>query len=153
MKIFLLVSLLFCSCASIKYLFHEPKYEFCGKIDVLEVYRKDFSFSSCKELLQVTEEAYEILWQKVAGPLNEPWRIEYMWGNISIEEPWAQTDPHIHLIQVREARTHSILHELRHAYMFETDTGGPSHHKTMCADKVWLKIEHDFDVMPYYCHI
>lgn len=151
-KIFVTISLL-SSCAATVKIFGPPTYEYCGKADVLEVYRVVGGFMSCKEVLATTSAAYEIMWQyKKAGPLNEVWRVEYTRGTIDISDPYARTDYEEHLIQVQEQEPRSILHELYHAWMSETHSGGRSQHRKMCDDPDWQKIEHDFEVHPY-CYL
>ena len=124
---------------------------YCGRIDVLTIYSK-ISALSCENALAVTDAAYDLLWQKAAGTLNESWQIEYVPGFINIEDPWAVTYPEQHLIKVKSERPNSIFHELGHAYMCETHSGGRSQHGKMCADKVWRKYEDEFGVTPY-CHL
>ena len=151
MKKWLFLSvLLIASCISLRDLW-TTRYEYCGKVDVLEVYKGTYSFLSCKDALAVTDAAYEILWQKV-GTLNQPWRVEFMSGSISVDDPYAFTDPVQRLIRIKEEQPRSILHELRHAYMYETHTGGKTQHGTMCGDEAWLKLEREFEVLPY-CHL
>ena len=152
MRVLLVCLLLLSSCATLKLLFGPATFEYCGKVDTLEVYRKDGAWMSCKDALDTTEAAYEILWQKGPGPLNETWRVEYMYGAIDISDPWARTEYDKHLIQVKEEQPRSILHELGHAYMSETHSGGRSQHQKMCADKHWQQLERDFEVKPY-CHL
>lgn len=150
MRQFALAILVFVtSCA----LFSSKKsdYEYCGKVDVLEVFIKNEA-TTCKKAMAVTNEAYELLWQKAAGSLNEPWRIEYMYGLINVEDPWAMTDYSKHLILVKSENLHNVFHELGHAYMSEMHSGGRSQHRKMCADKIWQKYESDFGVEPY-CHL
>lgn len=149
MKKLLAAMLVMVSCASFPSL--NPAPEFCGKVDVLDVYVRS-GILDCESALQVTNEAYELLWQKDAGPLNETWRVEYVWGGIGIDDPWARTYPAERLIQVTSEAPFSIFHELKHACMFETETGGRSHHRKMCKDEAYLKLERDFGVKPY-CHL
>lgn len=127
------------------------KYEHCGNIDTLDVYVKEMSPISCQDALSTTQEAYDLLWQRSFGPLNSSWRVEYMWGNIDIDGPLAQTDHEKYLIKVQSNAPRSIFHELGHAYMFEHSTSG-SHHKKMCTDDAWRHLENDFGVKPY-CHL
>ena len=142
----LLASLLvFSSCATF---FNAAPQTYCGNVDVLSVYTE----GNCKEAMQITNDAYELLWQKAAGPLNEQWRVEFTWGAIDVSGSWAKTDPRARLIVVRSVAMPSIFHELLHAYMMETHTGGRNQHRKMCANKVWRKLEDDFGVKPY-CHL
>lgn len=144
--------LILISCASLKELFTvEPKYEYCGNVDTLQVYQKYYSVLSCKDVLATTEAAYSIFRNKESKILNDTWRVEYMWGMISIDDPYACTYPNDHLIRIREQEPRSILHELMHAYMFETHSGGRNQHRKMCADKHWLELEKDFEVRSSYC--
>lgn len=142
--------LLFSSCATI---FNTtPAYTYCGNVDVLTIYVREGSFIDCQEAMQVSNSAYELLWQKAAGPLNQPWRVEYVLGAIDITEPWAKLYPQERLIQVQSAAPSGLFHELLHAYMSETETGGRNQHRTMCANKLWRQLENDFNVQPY-CHL
>lgn len=125
------------------------KSEYCGKVDTLEVYRREYTSISCSEAVSVTQQAYDLLWEKAAGPLSQPWRVEYMWGNINIEGALAHTDPFDHTILVQAQYPASIFHELLHAYMFETETGGSDHHTTMCHNKEWQHLENEFGVTRY----
>lgn len=151
MRATLICLLVLSSCTTFKSLFGPPVFEYCGKVDTLEVYNQQYSSLSCKEALDVTKAAYKILWQKGPGPLNESWRVEYIWGSIGVDDPYAHTDPDKQLVQVKEQESHSILHELGHAYMFENHSGGRNQHQKMCADDHWQQLERDFDVKPY-CH-
>jgi hypothetical protein len=146
-----LISLLFLlsSCAALQALFGPSALKYCGKVDTLEVYRQEYAFLSCKEVLDTVSAAYNILWKKGPGPLNQTWRIEYVHGSIAIDDPWAHINPDEHLIQVQEQEPRSILHELGHAYMSETHSGGRSQHRKMCDDVVWQRLERDFEVRPY----
>lgn len=139
--------MLLCHCIAISN--EKAQYEYCGNVDVLTIYVKQSSMFGCKDAMAVTDAAYDLLWQKAAGPLNDAWRVEYMYGSINIEDPWAATFPEEHLIRVQSDRPRSIFHELGHAYMYENHSGGKSQHKKMCADKKWLKYEEDFGVTPY----
>ena len=150
MKLLFPSVLLLSGCATLFTL--TPKYEYCGNVDTLAVHVKDGAFMDCKEAMQVTNEAYELLWQKAAGPLNESWRVEYMWGAIDATEPWAKIYPDEHRILVQSAAPHSIFHELLHDYITETHTGGRNQHRKMCANTLWRQLEIDFDVKPY-CHL
>ena len=147
MKRLLLACLFLCSCECLS-----PKMELCGKVDTLEVYRKGGSMLSCKDALATTQAAYDILWQRGPGVLNESWQVEFMWGAIGADDPWGRTTYDKHLIQVQERAPRTILHELGHAFMSETHTGGMSQHEKMCADKNWQKLEREFEVIPY-CHL
>lgn len=139
----LLIFLLLASCT--------PTYEDCGEVDVLHVFRRTGSMLTCKDALATTDAAYAILWQ-YESPLNEAWRVEFMYGAIGADDPWGRTTYGEHLIQVQERQPRTILHELGHAYMFETHFKGRSQHSQMCADETWQKLEKDFEVIPY-CHL
>lgn len=151
-KLLISAILLLAGCASLVSLFGSPRYDYCGKVDLLSVFVKSESLITCVEALTITNQAYEILWQKAAAPLNEPWRVEYTWGVIDYSDPWAKTVPSERLIKIQSSARESILHELLHAYMFESETGGTSHHRKMCANKLWRQLEDSFGVRPY-CHL
>jgi hypothetical protein len=136
--------MLLTSCATLSN--ENPQYSYCGKVNTLEVYRKDYSLVDCEEAMIFTQKAYSLLKQK-AGPLYSPWRIEYMWGYISVEEPFARTFNH--LIQVQSRFPHAVFHELLHAYMNETGIGGTSgtsQHKEICTNDAWRQAENYFGI-------
>jgi len=150
-KVSIILLLLLTSCTTLNTLFGPPVFEYCGEVDVLQVYRREGSQMTCKEVLSLTTSAYETLWTRGPGALNEAWRVEFMWGSIDISDPWGQTTYDKHLIQVREIAANTILHELGHAFMSENHSGGRSQHRKMCADETWQKLEREWEVK-HYCH-
>lgn len=145
MKKLLICLLLLASCSP-------ASFEDCGKVDVLDVYRKSGSLLSCEDAMSTTKAAYELMWTRGPGVLNENWRVDFMWGAIDASDPWGRTTYDQHLIQVQEQAPRTILHELGHAFMSENHSGGISQHRKMCADENWQKLEHEFEVKPY-CHL
>jgi hypothetical protein len=150
MKLLLCSMLVLCSCATLSDL--GTQYEYCGNVDTLQVFVQSGSQIGCRDAMSVTNSAYELLWQRAAGPLNESWRVEFIHEPIDISDPWARTYPYSHLIQVQSEAPTSIFHELGHAYMDENHSGGLSQHRTMCSNPVWRRLENDFGVKPY-CHL
>lgn len=151
-KVALICLLLLSSCTDIKVMFGPPSYEHCGTVDVLEVFRREGGLITCEEAMTTTKAAYELLWSRGPGTLNENWRVEFMWGAIDASDPWGRTTYEKHLIQVQEKAPSSIFHELGHAFMFENHSGGRSQHRKMCTDKNWRQLEQEFEVKPY-CHL
>ena len=149
MRQLLLSALLFSSCAALRV---PPESAYCGNVDVLAIHVKNGSSLTCEHAMRVSNDAYELLWQKAAGPLNENWQVEYTWGIIDVTDASAKISPREHLIVVQEASPHNLFHELLHAYMTEMHTGGRNQHKTMCANAKWRQLEKDFGV-PEYCHL
>lgn len=144
MKLLLSSLLLFAGCATLN-----ADYVYCGNVDVLAVNIKADSVLTCQDALRVTNSAYELLWQQAAGPLNDSWRVEYTWGGIDVTGASAKIEPQQRLIRVKSSVPESIFHELLHAYMTETRTGGRNQHRKMCENAKWLKLEKDFGVAPY----
>lgn len=145
----LLFLLLFPSCILLPG--QKANYEYCGKVGTLDVYCKEYSLLSCKDVMEITQDAHNLLLQK-AGPLNLPWRLEYTWEYTSIEKPLGTTYFTESLIKVQVNSPYSVLHEMFHAYLFETNTGGSNHHKKICGNEEWHKAEYNFGVRPY-CHL
>ncbi len=141
--------LLFLSCATLGL---PPESTYCGQVDVLAIHVKNGSLLTCEQAIRASNEAYELLWEKAGGPLNEAWQVEYTTGTIDVIGASAKISPREHLMFVQASTPENLFHELLHAYMTETHTGGRNQHRTMCGNKVWRKLEIDFGIAPY-CHL
>lgn len=143
-KLLLTSLLLLSSCATLV-----SNYTYCGNVDVLAVHVKEGTELSCPEALRITNSAYELLWQQAAGPLNEQWRVDYIWGLIDVIGASAKIEPDQRRITVSVSESESVFHELLHAYMTETHSGGRNQHRTMCSNSKWQQLEKNFGVHAY----
>ena len=141
----LLLLLLASSCATLTG--QNIQTEYCGAAGSLSVYRLQYSLIDCREAMEITEAAQKLLQDRV-GEIRLAWRVEYMWGAISVEDPLARTTSANRLIQVQSGAPESIFHELLHVYLYETGAHGDDH-RQMCRNSTWRQAENEFGVRPH----
>ena len=147
----LIVLLVLSSCVTTSTSLRPDIKDYCGEVGPLSVYAdRNNGFIVCADAMLVTYMAYTLLQQK-AGPLKEPWDVEYTYRNFSMDAV-AITYPIEHIIKVKEGRPNSVFHELLHAYLQETTPGKHDDHKKICTNHIWFKAEADFDEWPIYCY-